>query len=82
MKKKDIIIILTCLLAVSLSSYFFIRIFFYPIDDASGDYEAKSETRRIDADFDEGAFQVIRSFDNYGLPEMEGVGRVDIFQPN
>jgi hypothetical protein len=80
-KKKEIFIIITSLVIMGGSVFYIMQLLF----PSSPNTEITKESEKvpvINTNLDEDTYKIVESLSNYGLPELEGIGKSDIFKSN
>lgn len=77
MKPKEIVILVICTLIIGVSIYFSMSLLFpKPKVTTEG---IKSEVPEIPESFDESTYKTITELSDYGKPQLDGLGKADLF---
>lgn len=79
MKKKDIIVLIICLVVILGSGYFLFR----TLKPKTNTVNTQSEEKKVEftGNYDEKALEEIKKYNDYGEAKLDNIGRVNPFGP-
>jgi hypothetical protein len=78
-KKKDIILLSVSLIVILVSVYFSFGLLFPSNEDTTADNATKKE-KIVPSSIDETGYKSVETLSDYGKPNLDGIGKSDLFE--